>query len=103
MKTIERTEQVELNEQSQPTWLKIYATKLRGQRQQVNHHTNFGDAFTGAFGGFVSIAILLWLTNVTGALWLMASLGASCVLVFGAWNAPFSQPRNILVYSREPS
>lgn len=87
-------------ESSHPTksisWWSIYVTKMAGQKQQVNHRTNLADAATGAVGGFVSIALLLWLTNITGSTWLMASLGASCVLVFGAWNAPFSQPRNIL-------
>ncbi len=26
----------------------------------------------------------------------MAPFGASCVLAFGVWNAPLSQPRNII-------
>ncbi len=92
MKIIETSEQ----NQIQTSWFKIYVTKMLGQQQQVNHRTNFADAFTGAFGGFIGITTLLILTHLTGAMWLMASLGASCVLAFGAWNAPFSQPRNII-------
>lgn len=33
---------------------------------------------------------------MTSAIWFMAPFGASCVLAFGIWNAPFSQPRNII-------
>ena len=51
---------------------------------------------TGLIGGFITIFSLLYLTNVTGTGWLMAPFGASCVLVFAAWNTPFSQPRNII-------
>lgn len=58
--------------------------------------TNFADAFTGAIGGLICIFVLLLLTNYTNAPWLMASLGGSCVLVFVVWNAPLSQPRNII-------
>ena len=58
--------------------------------------TNFADAFTGAMGGLICIFVLLWLTNFTDSPWLMASLGGSCVLVFVVWNAPLSQPRNII-------
>ncbi|MEO4052352.1 HPP family protein [Solibacillus sp. CAU 1738] len=64
--------------------------------EKVSHRTNFADAFTAALGGFLSIGTLLLLTSLTGAQWLMATLAGSCVLVFGAWNAPFSQPRNII-------
>lgn len=57
---------------------------------------NIRDATTGLVGGFVTIFTLVLLTNMTSTLWLTAPFGASCVLAFGAWNAPLSQPRNII-------
>ncbi|MDR7246501.1 HPP family protein [Priestia megaterium] len=54
------------------------------------------DAFTGLLGGFISILALGLLTTMTSTPWLMAPFGASCVLAFGVWNAPLSQPRNII-------
>lgn len=54
------------------------------------------DAFTALIGGFLSIGSLFWLTHLTGTGWLMASFGASYVLVLGAWNLPFSRPRSVV-------
>ncbi|MED4256407.1 HPP family protein [Priestia megaterium] len=54
------------------------------------------DASTGLLGGFISILALGLLTTMTSTPWLMAPFGASCVLAFGVWNAPLSQPRNII-------
>ncbi|WP_233531389.1 HPP family protein [Paenibacillus alkalitolerans] len=54
------------------------------------------NALHGFIGGVISIGALAWLTHNTGSLWLMAPFGASCVLAFGLWDAPLSQPRNIV-------
>ncbi|MGE7696019.1 HPP family protein [Lysinibacillus sp. NPDC094177] len=75
--------------------IKTYIFKMKGGGHAPSR-TNFADAITGAIGGLICIFVLLWLTNYTGAPWLMASLGGSCVLVFVVWNAPLSQPRNII-------
>lgn len=53
-------------------------------------------ALIGLLGGTISIGILAWLTEFSDSLWLMAPFGASCVLAFGVWDAPLSQPRNII-------
>ncbi|WP_042162245.1 HPP family protein [Paenibacillus gorillae] len=53
-------------------------------------------AVISAAGGFIAIAILAWLTGLTGQPWIMAPFGASCVLAFGVWESPLSQPRNII-------
>ncbi|GGG58961.1 HPP family protein [Paenibacillus radicis (ex Gao et al. 2016)] len=53
-------------------------------------------AIISAAGGFIAIAILAWLTGLTGQPWIMAPFGASCVLAFGVWESPLSQPRNII-------
>jgi len=54
------------------------------------------NAFIGTLGGFIAIAILALLTDLTLEAWIMAPFGASCVLAFGVWDAPLSQPRNII-------
>ncbi|AIQ11407.1 membrane protein [Paenibacillus durus] len=57
---------------------------------------SFKTALIGFIGGFVAIGLLALLTGLTSAVWLMAPFGASCVLAFGVWDAPLSQPRNIV-------
>ena len=54
------------------------------------------NALIGFAGGFVTIAMLAGATDMTAALWIMAPFGASCVLAFGIWESPLSQPRNIV-------
>ncbi|WP_309122501.1 HPP family protein [Paenibacillus sp.] len=53
-------------------------------------------ALIGFLGGFTAIGLLAWLTDATQSAWMMAPFGASCVLAFGVWDAPLSQPRNIV-------
>lgn len=72
-----------------------YFSKMRGKGRSPLQ-VNGKDALTGLFGGSITIMALVLLTSMTETLWLMAPFGASCVLVFGAWNAPLSQPRNIV-------
>lgn len=48
-------------------------------------------------GGFLAIAILASLSDMYVISLLLGSFGASCVLVFGYPDVPFSQPRNVLL------
>lgn len=57
---------------------------------------NLKDSFIGFIGGFITIAILGYLSFKSSSPWIVAPFGASCVLAFGVWNAPLSQPRNII-------
>lgn len=72
-----------------------YFSKMKGQGKSPLK-VNAKDVLTGLVGGFLTISVLLILTTFTNSTWLMASFGASCVLVFAAWNAPLSQPRNVI-------
>ncbi|TDL91643.1 HPP family protein [Vibrio vulnificus] len=72
-----------------------YLSKMKGKGRSPLH-INVKDAITGLIGGFLTIFALILLTKMTSAVWLMAPFGASCVLAFGLWNAPLSQPRNII-------
>ncbi|WP_065761404.1 HPP family protein [Pseudomonas defluvii] len=47
-------------------------------------------------GAVIAIGATGWLSHVSGAPWLMASFGASCVLAFGLPESPLAQPRSII-------
>jgi CBS-domain-containing membrane protein len=47
-------------------------------------------------GGVVAIAAVATLSNMLSAALVLGSFGASCVLIFGYPDVPFSQPRNIV-------
>lgn len=48
-------------------------------------------------GGFLAISSVALLTDFFTVALVLGSFGASCVLVFGYPDLPFSQPRNIVV------
>ncbi|MFM9110362.1 MAG: HPP family protein [Prochlorococcaceae cyanobacterium] len=48
-------------------------------------------------GGFLAIAVLARLGEILPAALVLGSFGASCVLVFGFPDLPFSQPRNLVL------
>lgn len=72
-----------------------YLSKMKGKGRSPLQ-VNVKDSLTGLTGGFLTIVTLIYLTNMTSSEWLMAPFGASCVLVFGVWDAPLSQPRNVI-------
>ncbi len=47
-------------------------------------------------GGFLTICVVAGLAQGMDATLVLGSFGASCVLVFGFPDAPFSQPRNVV-------
>ncbi len=46
-------------------------------------------------GGFLAIAAVAALTDALSIALVLGSFGATCVLVFGYPDVPFSQPRNL--------
>jgi CBS-domain-containing membrane protein len=48
-------------------------------------------------GGFLAIAAVAYLTDITHMPLVLGSFGASCVLVFGFPESPFSQPSNVIL------
>lgn len=78
----------------QSSWLRFFA-KMGGEGKSPLK-VSLKTAVIGFIGGFIAIGLLALLTNLTETVWLMAPFGASCVLVFIAWDAPLSQPRNII-------
>ena len=47
-------------------------------------------------GGLIAIATVAGLTNLLSVALVVGSFGATCVLVFGYPDVPFSQPRNVI-------
>jgi CBS-domain-containing membrane protein len=50
----------------------------------------------GFIGGTLAIGVLATLAKSSGLPLLIAPFGASCVLLFGAPDSPFAQPRNLV-------
>ena len=53
-------------------------------------------------GGFIAIAVVAGLTHFLTMALVLGSFGASCVLVFGYPDVPFSQPRNVVLSKSIP-
>ena len=53
------------------------------------------EAWAAGLGTFVAIAAIGGLAALSGQPLVLGSFGASCVLLFGFPQAPFSQPRNV--------
>lgn len=72
-------------------------TKFRGDSAALPPRAP-GKAVALAFvGGFLAIAIIALLAQSLHLALVLGSFGASCVLVFGYPDVPFSQPRNVVL------
>ncbi len=72
-------------------------TKFRGDSTALPPRAA-GKAVVLAFaGGFLAIAIIALLAQSLHVALVLGSFGASCVLVFGFPDVPFSQPRNVVL------
>lgn len=47
-------------------------------------------------GGCLAIGVVAYMAVMSGATLMLGSFGATCVLVFGFPESPFSQPRNVI-------
>lgn len=64
------------------------------QRHQPS--ANRATVMKAGLGGAVAIAIVAALSEASGAMWLMAPFGATCVLLFSVPSSPLSQPINVV-------
>ena len=72
-------------------------SKIRGDAAALPPHAT-GRAMALAFaGGFIAIAVIALLAQSLHVTLVLGSFGASCVLVFGYPDVPFSQPRNVII------
>ena len=54
-------------------------------------------ALSTGVASFIAVSLLAWLTETGVHPLVLGSFGASCVLLFGYPDSPFSQPRNIVL------
>lgn len=57
---------------------------------------SFAVVLKAGVAGALAIAIVAALSNASGAPWLMAPFGATCVLLFSVPASPLSQPANVI-------
>ena len=74
-----------------------YFKKFKGQGEAFPIKSPISEILFVFFVGFISIAIIGYLTKSYDNLLIMGSFGASCVLLFGFPKSPFSQPRNVIL------
>lgn len=58
---------------------------------------SISDLIKTLFGVSLSILVLLYLTQLSHQLWIMAPFGATCVLLYAAAQSPLAQPKNVIV------
>jgi CBS-domain-containing membrane protein len=78
------------------TAFSAYLSKFKGDHMPVPHRAvGKGIAMT-CLGSVLALGALLALGQFSAQPWIMASLGASCLLVFGFPDGFFAQPRNVV-------
>lgn len=74
----------------------LYLEKLKGQSKPLPVRPPLKQIAFAWLGGLVAIGLVAFLAIYSNQPFVMGSLGASCVLVFGYPDSPFSQPRNVM-------
>jgi len=74
-----------------------FLVKLRGDGAALPPTPGRKNIALAWLGGFLAIAAVATLSNALSAVLLLGSFGASCVLIFGYPDVPFSQPRNVVI------
>jgi CBS-domain-containing membrane protein len=74
-----------------------FLSKLRGDAAALPPLPPVRQILLAWLGGFLAIACIASGGDLLSASLLLGSFGASCVLVFGFPDLPFSQPRNLLL------
>jgi CBS-domain-containing membrane protein len=90
---IEKVRRVEVN--SLTLGFSTYIRKMKGEAT-FKSNLNYGDLMISAIGGLVAMSIMSIIAIYLGYPMVLGPVGASCLLIFGAHNVPFSQPRNII-------
>jgi CBS-domain-containing membrane protein len=72
-------------------------TKLKGDHAALPSAFSSKAILLAWFGAFIAIASVALLSNQFSHLLILGSFGASCVVLFAYPDAPFSQPRNVIL------
>ena len=75
--------------------MQSYLQKFRGDGAALPPRPSKKSVAIAWLGGVLTIAAVVSLTDALSSMLVLGSFGASCVLVFGYPDAPFSQPRNV--------
>ncbi len=79
------------------TYLKKYLVKFRGNRRSAPLVSPAPlDIMVSGLGSGIALSILAALSMVYKMPMIVASFGASAILIYGAPDAPLSQPRNVI-------
>lgn len=73
-----------------------FLDKIKGDGASLPPQPAFKVVVLAWLGGFLAIAAVAALTDFLSVALVLGSFGASCVLVFGYPDVPFSQPRNVV-------
>lgn len=73
-----------------------YFSKFRGGELALPPIPTGKAVILAWLGGVIAISVVACLTSLTSFPLVLGSFGATCVLVFGYPDVPFSQPRNIV-------
>jgi len=73
-----------------------YLTKFKGLGVALPPKSSTKEVLFIWIGSCIGIGIIGYLTKNYNNILVMGSFGASCVLLFGFPNSPFSQPRNVI-------
>lgn len=73
-----------------------FISKCRGDSAALPPPASGKAVLLAFFGGFIAIAAIALLAQSLHIALVLGSFGASCVLVFGYPDVPFSQPRNVI-------
>ena len=70
--------------------------KLKGDRAPLPARAETKAILLAGLGGAIAISAVALLADASNSVLILGSFGASCVLLFGFPDAPFSQPRNVI-------
>ena len=74
----------------------MFLQKLAGDRTPLPPKPDLKPIILAGLGGTLAIGIIAWLAQSLETALVLGSFGASCVLIFGFPDSPFSQPRNVI-------
>ena len=74
-----------------------FLEKIKGDRAPLPPRAPGKAIALAGLGGVIAMAVVAGFGDALSLALVLGSFGASCVLVFGFPDAPFSQPRNVVV------
>jgi len=75
----------------------VFLAKFKGDGAPLPPKPTLKAVGLAWLGGFIAIATVAGITNLLSVGLVLGSFGATCVLVFGYPDVPFSQPRNVIL------